>query len=488
MFSIGHFQLVHIFRLSVIFFICYLSACSAPSAISPQQPKAPKNWSTLSADQSRLMAEQEQNWLSEFNDATLLVLVKKAVQNNFNLKAQRAKVATAKEAVDIGNASLFPELSLSVNGLRNKRLIEDQPIYTTDAQLMAQLTYEVDIWGMLSASRKANRLQYAQQLAQYEQAEITLTANIVQAWFDLIEAKQLLALYQQRVVNLQTNLANIQSSYRLGLNQALDVYLAKNDVNIDLALVKAQQQTVSTKVSALQLLLGEYPSGLMEVNSSIPALSTQLNLGVPSTLLTARADIRAQWYALLAKDAELAVAHKQRFPRFSLTAEGGDSSKNLQNLLNGGALVWSLIGNITSPLFNAGKLKSYQEQARLAVVEQEQLYLQQVFDAFAEVENAISEQDALHHRYRYFIKAKENAMSAEKLSFDQYMNGLVNYATVLESQRRSFDAQTRVIQLKNQLIQNRIRLAVALGGQLEKSSFQQASQQQEQAIRLKDLP
>ena len=44
------------------------------------------------------------------------------------------------------------------------------------------------------------------------------------------------------------------------------------------------------------------------------------------------------------------------------------------------------------------------------------------------------------------------------------MRGLVTYTTVLESQRRSFDAQTTVIQLTNQLLQNRIEIYLALGG------------------------
>jgi multidrug efflux system outer membrane protein len=50
------------------------------------------------------------------------------------------------------------------------------------------------------------------------------------------------------------------------------------------------------------------------------------------------------------------------------------------------------------------------------------------------------------------------------LAFEQYQRGLVTYTTVLESQRRAFDAQSTVIDLRNQLLQNRITLFLALGG------------------------
>ena len=68
------------------------------------------------------------------------------------------------------------------------------------------------------------------------------------------------------------------------------------------------------------------------------------------------------------------------------------------------------------------------------------------------------------------LAAQENALAAEALSFEQYQSGLVTYTTVLDAQGRSFDAQSSLIQIKNQLIANRINLHVALGGDFEKPS------------------
>ena len=83
----------------------------------------------------------------------------------------------------------------------------------------------------------------------------------------------------------------------------------------------------------------------------------------------------------------------------------------------------------------------------------------------AEVENAISRDSSLQGQYEAIQGAERDAAAAYELSFEQYQRGLVSYATVLESQRRAFDSQSTVIDLRNRLLQNRITLYNALGGE-----------------------
>lgn len=89
-----------------------------------------------------------------------------------------------------------------------------------------------------------------------------------------------------------------------------------------------------------------------------------------------------------------------------------------------------------------------------------------MYNAFAEVENILSNHIALQKRFELLEQAEKNALAAQKLSFEQYMRGLVSYTTVLEAERRAFDAQTSLIQIKNNLIQNRVDTFLALGGVL----------------------
>ena len=72
-------------------------------------------------------------------------------------------------------------------------------------------------------------------------------------------------------------------------------------------------------------------------------------------------------------------------------------------------------------------------------------------------------------RGQIFIQPQNNtnnATTAEELSFEQYQSGLVNYATVLTAQSRAFNAESSVIQLQYQLIDNQMNLLLLLGGDL----------------------
>ncbi len=455
--------------IAATLFALSISACSSPSGLFENiaqeniKQNAPINWQANKA-KSVDSANVVDGWLASFNDNALADMVAYALENNYQLAAERINVELAKEQLQVSAASDLPELSLSLDNARRKQVSDNTSNYQTSADISIDLRYEMDVWGKLSDQQNQNRLKYAASQASYKRLESDLVVNISQAWFDLIQAQQLLNLYQERADNLQNNLAMIESSYQLGLNDALDVYLTKNNVNQELARVSQQQQTLLKATRQLELLLGDYPFAKKVTQQKLPLINDEISLGLPAQLLTRRADIQAQWLELLALDAGLAVAHKRRFPSFNLIANVSDSADELTNLLDGGALAWSLIGSISSPLFNAGKLASLEQQARLQVEQKEQQYLQQVYQAFADVENSISERDSLKQRYAYFIKAQENALAAEKLSFDKYLRGLVSYTTVLESQRRSFDAQTTVIQLTKQLLQNRIELYQALGG------------------------
>lgn len=451
----------------------FTSACSAPTGITEQSKKlqAPNQWQDSG---SIAISNQSKFWIENFSDPTLESLVAKAVSNNREFKINKIAVKIAEERAAVAGADLWPDLTIGASQSRRKTVANDNASYSNAADIDLQLSYEVDLWGKLSDAQEEATLSLASARNTLKYQETQLVSNVSSAWFNLIEARQLLNLYQERATNLAHNLEMIQAGYRLGLNQALDVYLTQNDVNRELARVAEQTNAVKRAQRDLELLIGDYPEANLASANVLPKVDTSFSFGEPSELLTQRYDIQSAWFDMLSADAGLAVAHKQRFPKFSLTATAGDSSDELSNLLSGSSLAWSLLGNLTMPLFDGGRLSSLEEQAKLMVQQKEQTYLDKVYRAFAEVENTISTRKSLAERYTHFTAAQENALAAEKLSFEQYMKGLVTYTTVLESQRRAFDAQTTVIQLTNQIIQNKIALHVALGG----SPYQTVAQNQ----------
>jgi len=403
-------------------------------------------------------------WIGRLNDTELTGLVQRALDGNFTLAQQAALVRQAEHQLRVDGADRYPELDLSVDVARSRSDDATPPsTVSTVAGVDLNLQWEIDLWGKLSATERQASLTLAARRADYAAAREALAADVASARYALTEAELLLQLNRDTLANLQQNLEIIEAGYRRGLNPALDVYLARSDVRTQAANVEERQRARNEAARALQLLLGDYPDGGLAPATDLPALTADTPIGIPGDLLRHRADLRSSWLELLAADAGLAIAHKQRFPSFTVTARAGDSAERVSDLLDG-SLAWSLAAGITQPLFNAGRLRAAEAQARARVEELEQRYLADVYSAFAEVEDALDRETLLQERYRHLLAAEENAGFAEELSFEQYRKGLTTYTTVLEAQRRSLEARSSVIALRGELLRNRIAFYRALGG------------------------
>jgi NodT family efflux transporter outer membrane factor (OMF) lipoprotein len=453
----------------MLFTALSLTACSH-SAISPEvrDLAVPSKWA-----RDDVTSAANLNWLSDFESPVLTDLVAEALGSNYRLEQERIRVAQAEQSVVIVGANKYPQLDMSLGAARRgvERATDDRATFTTyDMSLDAR--WELDLWGKLSKRQQSAQLSFLAQQAQYKLAERELVAGVARGLFSVIKAQQLLEVADRRLNNVKQSEEIVASGYRQGLNDALDLYLARNQVERQEANLAQQGQLVLENTSALQIALARYPDGQMELGSELPIIAAPLPTGIPSELLLRRADIEQAWLELLAADAELAAAHKARFPSLSLVGGGGTASSEFSELLNGDDFAWSLIGSLSQPLFQGGRLKAQEKQARERVHLLEQQYLDLVFRAFADVENAISRNVSLRSRYESILDAETNSAAALTLALEQYQRGLIAYTTVLESQRQAFDAEAQVVELRNQLLQNRIDLYFALGGEFSTGADQ----------------
>jgi multidrug efflux system outer membrane protein len=455
--------------------VILLSACASQTTHNERVAELetlPSAWQQLPSD-NRILAVED-NWLQQLQDPQVFNLVEQALAHNQAILQAGYDVAIKEQQLIAAGADLWPSLDLSTRASRSK---DNRPVsYNNASSASLELSYEVDLWGKLSASERQANLEYLAEKATFSQSKQQLVADVVSGWFDVITNHKLLELYKQREQNAEKNLDIIESGYRQGLNEALDVYLARNELNTERSNIAAQQATLTKSIRDLERLTGQYPAGALSVSADLPLLENTIPLGLPSELITRKPALMASWYQLLSTDAGLAYAHKQRFPSLNLSASISDSTDRVSDLFSPSSLAWSLIGSISMPLFEGGRLKANEEQARLSVKRQEQAYLATLYDAFNEVETAISQEQALKVRYEKTLEAQENAIAAERLSFEQYQSGLVTYTTVLDAQDRSFNAQSSVIELKNQLIKNRINLHIALGGDFSEANSEVAEQ------------
>jgi len=278
-------------------------ACSH-TAIEPEThaPAIPPAWQR-GGDSGAPQA----NWLKDFGNAELTLLVEEAVANNYLLHQARARLYQAEQSVVLARANRFPTLNLTLDGQRRGA---DGSTITESSSIAIEGRWEVDIWGRLSKEQRASQLVYAAQEASLQAAERSLAARTAGSFFQVLEAQQLLGVARRRLDNATETQDIVASGYRQGLNDALDLYLAKNQVERQEANYAQQEQVVSEAIADLQLLLARYPDGNLTVIQELPLLTESVPTGLPSELLTRRTDVQQAWLNLLAADAGLAAAHK----------------------------------------------------------------------------------------------------------------------------------------------------------------------------------
>ena len=462
-------------RLLTLLTTAALSACVAQPSVPVELSSARLEGWARGGDSTAVASP----WLKQFESQELDTLVGAALADNYQLRQTRGLVREAVYDVTIAGAPLWPALSAAASGSR-QRTAGDAVFSSQDVEsytLSSSLSWQLDIWGELRASQRASQLAFAAQLASYVDAEQTLAADVASRYFAAVEASELEELFVERLASLRESLSIIEDGYRSGLNEALDVYLAQNSVAIEEGNLAEQRQTAFETRAELELLLADYPAGSIKTPKKLPTLTSDVPVELPTNLLSRRPDLQVAWLDVLAANARLAVAHRQRFPSLTLTGSVSDNEASFNNnkLLDGGPLGLSIAASLVQPLFQGGQLLAVERRARERLEQTEAVYLDTVFAAFAEVENSISQTQSLREQLTASEKAARNAEIALELSFEQFRAGLVTYAIVLESQQRAFDAQTSEVRLAAAVLQNRIALNLALGGAFDDDGDQRIS-------------
>ena len=209
-------------------------------------------------------------------------------------------------------------------------------------------------------------------------------------------------------------------------------------------------------------------------------MKQEVPVGLPSELLARRPDIISAERRLAAAGRILKSEKRNRLPSFRLTGNGGTSTDTFSQLLNSKFLVWNLAANLTQPIFKAGELKAKVALAEARRNEAVAEYAQVALQTFLEVETALNTEEQLKNQEVALVTAASESEEAETIALDEYTKGLIDIVTLLDSQRRTFQSRSDLIQVRNQRLQNRIDLYLALGGGFKMEEKEAATRKGEQ--------
>lgn len=437
--------------------------CLGPGPASLSPPASPDRWHAGTTEDPAVA----QAWLHDFASPPLNKLVHEALAHNLTLQQAVHRRNAAREKVVVAESTLWPIVQLGLNRQRTRSNAAGQATTRTSHTLEGSVGWEVDLWGRLEASLRSTDALASAAEEDLRAARFSLAADVAQTWFGVVAAEQQVLLAEHALASYQRGKEVVEERYRLGLVHALDVRLARTDLAEAGHTLAQRRREQAAIVRSLEVLLGRYPKGALKGGVTLPRTLVRVPAGLPSDLLARRPDILAAERRLVASGARVDAARKNRLPSLRLSAGAGMASPELRDILDWDTLVWNLVGGITQPLFQGGRLKAEEALARMERQEVWAAYAQAVLVAFREVETALSADT--HHQAQeeaLALAAKEAALAAD-LALSQYQNGLVDMITLLETQRRVYRIKSTHLRAVRERLNNRIALYLALGGDFQ---------------------
>lgn len=429
----------------------------------------PEQWAAVAVPDGAVTG-----WLEDFEQAgPLRTLVSEAIEANHNLAASATRVKQARARARVTGASLWPQANASLSGSRSQRLRGSAFDKVTANQFGTSfdLSWEIDLWGRLRDQRESALTAWRASHADFQGARLSLAANVVSTVLNLVEVQQQAGVSRDTLKSLETNLAILDARLEVGDvddRTALEITLSRADVLRAEANLASSLRQADAFRRVLETLLGRYPQGTIDSLKAFPQVKRQVAAGLPSELLLRRPDLVAAEYRVHAAQADVRAAWKALLPSFTLNAAAGtNTTDRFSDLLDPKALVWDLAGRVGQAVFQGGRLVAQVDLSRAQREELVESYAETALQAFREVETSLAAEGFYRDQQEKLERAVKEANLAEELALSQYERGLVDIITVLESQRRAFDARSNLLRVKNERLQNRLDLYLALGGDFD---------------------
>lgn len=439
-------------------------ALQSPATRGGEAGNVPGAWSAT----REARAGVDHHWVRTIGGGQLVSLVDEAQRANPSLQASAARVDQAAALAKVAGAERFPSIGAGTQAGRQKQNFLGQTSTNSSFGVSLQAAWEIDLWGRIKAGAEA-AIADAEAQAQADRAlRSSLAAQVSKAWLAVAESNEQVALAEKAVKSREESSALVRERFERAIAEdggsAAQVRLSETELATAKSDLERRRGERERALRQLELLLGRYPSGQVTAAARMPKLPPPPPAGLPSELLLRRPDILAAERRLAAAGRRSDQAAKARYPSISLTGSLGTSTDQLEKILSSSAGVWSLGGSLTQPVFQGGRIQGGIEQADAAEREAVANLQRVVLDAFGEVEQSLVTEIYLRRQESEIAKAVELSKDAAARAGEEFRNGTGGVLTYLAAQNREIEASASLVSVRRLLLDNRINLHLALGG------------------------
>jgi NodT family efflux transporter outer membrane factor (OMF) lipoprotein len=403
-------------------------------------------------------------WWKRFNDPLLSTLVTNALQANTTVRSAQAALQQSRALRDVQNAGLLPGVSASGSAQRGRSGGNDA-INSFKAGLDA--SWEPDVFGGKHSALNAAEADAQAAQASLSDVEVSVAAEVALAYIQLRGQQAQLMIARS---NLESQMETQQLTdwrAQAGLITSLEVEQARTASEQTSAQIPTLEASIEKTSHSLAVLTGQAPASLQALLKDpldIPQAAENLALDIPAQTLRQRPDVRAAELRVQSALQRVSAADAARYPGFSISGSVGLNALTLGALTNGASVASALLAGVSVPLFDGGAGRAQVLGQEAALEQARSSYQSVVLTALKDVEDALVSLAGDRTRLTHLKSAAAAADNAAQLARNRFNSGLIDFQTVLQTQRTLLTTQDNVASTTADIGTDHVRLYKALGG------------------------
>ena len=402
------------------------------------------------------------SWEQVFKDTQLQNLIKLGLEENIDLLVAIEHIHAAEAYYKQSKAGLFPDLNFKADADYSRFEQADVSQY----QLGLASTWELDIWGKLSSSKRAQRAALLQTQAAAMAVQTRLVSNISYYYYQLLALDEQLVITEQTIENWKVTVETMRA-LKLA-NRVTEAAVVQSEAQMYAAEVTALElkQQIRQNEHALSILLGQTPGPIKRNGLYEQKVLQAIGTGVPAQLLANRPDVQQAELAFRQQYELTNMARAQFYPSLSIRASVGTGSNVLDQLFDPISFLANIGAGLTQPIFNKRSIKTGLEVAKAQENEAYYNFRAALLQAGQEVSDALSLYATAHNKIQ--VREKQIDALEKSVSYSQELlesgYGNTNYTEVITARQSLLQAELAGINDQFQQLQATVDLYRALGG------------------------
>jgi len=418
------------------------------------------------------------SWWTIFQDPQLNALEDQVNVSNQNLKAAEAQFRQARATLRYYRADYYPTVTYGPSATRERISSRRPPpnsifngITYNDFVLPFSVSYQADVWGRIRKNVESYREQAQASAADLATVNLSMHADLAVDYFQARSLDAEEQLLNSTVTQYEQALELNENRFAGGIASEVEVEQARTQLEttraqaIDVGVLRAQYE------HAVAILIGKPSAEFSLAPLPLTAPPPYVPISVPSELLERRPDIAAAERLVASANAQIGVAKSAYYPSISLGASGGFESSAITTLLNGPSGLWSFGLSAVGTVFDVGRRRALNDQARAAYDYQVAAYRESVLAGFQQVEDNLAAVRILENEAKVQNEAVVAAQRSLDLSVTRYKGGVTSYLEVITAQSAALADEVTAVNILGRRMANTVLLIQALGGGWDRSSL-----------------